>query len=120
MTLRLKSGGHRAYFEPSAVIDHLNVTQLGALAPRALPGRPPDRRTARAAMARVDAASLYCGSPLIPVVILRRISRGVRLTRRLTRLPFGTLPALIIGAMVSAMGEMVGYVRGSERERRSR
>ena len=34
------------------------------------------------------------------------------MTRRRTRLPFGTLPALIIGAMVSAMGELVGYAGG--------
>ena len=52
------------------------------------------------------------GSPLIPVVILSRIWRGVRWTRRRTRLPFGTLPAMIIGAMVSAMGELVGYAGG--------
>ena len=51
-----------------------------ALAPRALPGRPRDRRTARDALALVDAAPRMPRSPLIPVVILSRIWRGVRWT----------------------------------------
>ena len=112
LTLWLKSGGHRAYFEPSAVIDHLNVTQLAPwLHERFLGGRLiAGQRALRWPWWK---RLLYIvGSPLIPVVILRRIWRGVRLTRRRTRLPFGTLPALIIGAMVSAMGEMVGYAWG--------
>jgi hypothetical protein len=112
LTLKLKSGGHRAYFEPSAVIDHLNVTQLAPwLHERFLGGRLiAGQRALRWPWWK---RLLYVvGSPLIPVVILRRIWRGVRLTRRRTRLPFGTLPALIIGAMVSAMGEMVGYAWG--------
>jgi hypothetical protein len=79
------------------------------LAPRTLPGRPGNRRTARDAVALVDAAPLYRGIPSHPgggsVAHLRH-------ARRETRLPFGTLPALIIGAMVSAMGELVGYAWG--------
>jgi hypothetical protein len=112
MTLRLKSGGHRTYFAPSAVIDHLNVTQLAPwLHERFLGGRLiAGRRAMRWAWWM---RLLYIvGSPLIPAVVLSRIWRGVRQARRQTRLPFGTLSALISAAMVSGMGELVGYTWG--------
>jgi hypothetical protein len=112
MTLKLKSGAHRTYFEPSAVIDHLNVTQIAPwLHERFLGGRVIAGR--RALRWPWWMRLLYVvASPLIPVVVLSRIWPGVRHARRETRLPFGTLPAIIIGAMVSAMGEMVGYAWG--------
>jgi hypothetical protein len=112
MTLKLNSAGHRTYFEPSAVIDHLNVTQLAPwLHERFLGGRVIAGR--RAMRWPWWMRLLYVvASPLIPVVVLSRIWPGVRHARRETRLPFGTLPAIIIGAMVSAMGELVGYAWG--------
>jgi hypothetical protein len=115
LTLHLVSGGHRAYFEPSAVVDHLNVCRLAPwLHERFLGGLLiAGRRAARWPWWR---RLLYlAGSPLIPAVILFRIRRGVRQAGRQARLPFGTVPALLAGAVIAAFGELVGYARGMER-----
>ena len=52
------------------------------------------------------------GSPLIPVVTLSRVRKGVRETARRQSLPKGMVPALMLGAMVKAAGEMRGYLLG--------
>ena len=53
------------------------------------------------------------GSPLIPIVTLSRIQKGVRETGRNQSLPRGTIPAIVLGAMVKAAGEMRGYLFGA-------
>ncbi len=54
-----------------------------------------------------------CASPLIPGVILSRIARPVRVLVRRGALPRGTVPALLFGAIVRTMGEVVGYLVGA-------
>ena len=53
------------------------------------------------------------GSPLIPVVILSRVYKGVREVARRENLPAATIPAIIFGAMLKAVGEMRGYLLGA-------
>ena len=119
LTVQLRDGGYRAYFEPSARIDHLNISRpLPWLGERFVFGLVIAAH--RAARWRWHRRLLYIvGAPLIPVVILFRIRPGVRQARRQRRLPPGTLPALFAGAVVSTIGEVVGYAwgafRGSER-----
>jgi hypothetical protein len=110
--IHLTSRGHRAYFEPTARIDHVNVSHPGAwVSERFLCGLLiAGQRAQRWSLLR---RMVYlCGSPLIPFVVLARVTAGVRQARRHTRLPWGTLPGLVVAAMIAAMGEMVGYARG--------
>ena len=112
LNLHLTSRGHRAYFEPTARIDHVNVSQpVPWMAERFLCGLLiAGQRAERWSLPRRMA--YVCGSPLIPLVVLARVMAGVRQARRQVRLPRGTLPGLVVAAIVAAVGEMVGYARG--------
>jgi hypothetical protein len=113
LIVRLRASGQRFAFEPSARVNHANVARPRHwLVERYLAGlllahsRMQDwtwgRRLAYAA-----------GSPLIPIVCLARVRRGVAAARRAGTISPGTYPALVAGAVISAAGEFVGYVGGS-------
>jgi hypothetical protein len=108
----LHAAGHRACFHPAAAIEHANVSRPQAwLAQRFVTGRVLGASRAR----RWSPARrlLYlCAAPLIPAVILRRLSGSVRQVLRTRRVPAGTLAALALGATVSATGETVSYLFG--------
>jgi hypothetical protein len=111
----LRAHGYRLYFEPAARIDHLNVSQPVAwLDERFLFGQLlAAQRVKRWSWQR---RMLYLmASPLIPGVILSRARRGLIAARRQTPLPLGTLPGLLLGTLVSAAGEAVGYTLGAGR-----
>lgn len=112
LALYLKRCGHLSYFEPAARIDHLNISQPRAwLHERFLFGTLIAGR--RAATWPLRRRLVYiAGSPLIPVLILYRLRRSVSLLRRQGELPPGTLAALLLGAVVSTIGEVVGYALG--------
>lgn len=115
LTLHFHHRGHRAYFEPAARIDHLNVTRTGPwLRERFLGGQLIGaQRSTRWGWPR---RLLYAAAaPLIPLVILRRLWPGIARARRAHRLPAGTLPAIVAGAAVAAAGEAVGYLGGVSR-----
>ena len=100
--------GYRTYFEPAARMDHLNVSRWAAWVSDRfqsgllIGGRRAERWSA------VRRLVYFLGAPLIPLVLLRRASRGARDARR-QGAPFGTTPALILATMVSTLGEMIGY-----------
>lgn len=107
----LRARGYRAWFEPSARIDHLNVARTGAwIDERFVAGAVIGwNRGAQWSLAR---RALYvCASPLIPFVLLARTISGVRAAAQRRRLPRGTLPAMVLGAFVKAAGEAIGYAR---------
>ena len=108
----LRARGHRTYFEPAARIDHANVSRpVPWLAQRFLTGRV--MAAGRAERWSRGRRLLYaCGSPLIPAVVLARLVSSVRMVRRSRRLPWGTLLAMVVGAIASAAGEMVTYAAG--------
>ncbi|HEU5039414.1 MAG TPA: glycosyltransferase family A protein [Gemmatimonadales bacterium] len=115
LTLHFHSRGHRSYFEPAARIDHLNVVRaVPWLRERFLGGRLIGaQRSTRWSWPR---RLLYAAAaPLIPVVILRRLWPGIARARRVHRLPPATLPAIMAGAAVAAVGEAVGYLGGVNR-----
>jgi hypothetical protein len=68
-------------------------------------------RRARWGTARRIAYAL--GAPLIPIVVLSRIQKGVREVAQSEPLPTGTIPALVLGVIVKAAGEMRGYLLGA-------
>jgi hypothetical protein len=112
LTDDLSRRGHALYFEPAARMRHLNVDRpVSWLVERADAGRefaggrvkgwPRWKRLAYAA-----------GSPLIPLVRLRRIARDLRRNRSLPGVGLRILPPLLVGLGVSAAGELVGYLFG--------
>jgi len=111
--LTLRARGHRSYFEPAAGIQHVNLNRFGPFVrERYLAGALiGGYRSARWSFMRRMAYA--AGSPLIPIVMLSRIQRGVRETGRSQSLPAGTIPAIVLGAIVKAAGEMRGYLFGA-------
>lgn len=120
MMAALRERGDRIWFEPRARIDHANLSFLGPLlnqrfiAGRVIAGArgagwPWPRRLAYA-----------LGSPLIPIVLLGRHRGGIMRTIRRRRPPSGTLPVLILGSILEAAGEMLGYLRGEGATTRAR
>lgn len=110
--LTLRARGHRSYFEPAAGIKHVNLNRFRPFVREryvagVLIGGYRSKRWGL--MRRLVYAF---GSPLIPIVTLSRVQKGVRETGRRQSLPAGTIPALVLGAMVKAAGEMRGYLLG--------
>jgi hypothetical protein len=113
LAVAFRAQGRRAWFEPAARLDHANVSRPGPWADeRYLTGLLiAANRKERWSLAR---RWLYIfASPLIPVVILSRIARPVRLLARKRILPKGTVIALVVGAVIRTAGEVVGYMFGS-------
>jgi hypothetical protein len=115
LPIALRESGHRLYFEPAARLDHLNVTQPGPwVRERFLGGLLlAGRRAQRWSVLR--RLVYFCGSPLIPAVLLTRLRKPIGLALREARLPAGTLLALVAAMAISSLGEMVGYARGAGR-----
>jgi hypothetical protein len=113
LTVELRADRGRFVFQPSARIDHVNVAQpwpwlveryLGGLltANSRMQGWSKRRRLLYAA-----------GSPLIPVVTLSRVAKGVSTARAAHGFSFAVYPALLLSAILSAAGEFVAYLGGS-------
>ncbi|MBI2835829.1 MAG: hypothetical protein HYX76_15520 [Acidobacteria bacterium] len=105
---RLRALGYRAAFAPDARILHLNVGTFGSLLDEKFcAGLVIGMR--RAAHWPWPRRILYLvASPLIPVVLLARVARGARRSIP-PRLPFGTIPAMTLGAVAKTLGEVLGY-----------
>lgn len=105
----LRSQGHRCYYEPAARLDHLNVARsIAFVRERFIAGVLIGSNRARQwSLAR---RVVYMGgAPLIPVVLLARVLPGLRETLRRVRLPLMTLPLMVLGIVLKAAGEFVGY-----------
>ncbi|MFI5398409.1 MAG: hypothetical protein ACHQ9S_22985 [Candidatus Binatia bacterium] len=113
LAVGLRLRGHRAYFEPAALIDHVNLNRPVSWVHERFIGGVLIGASRAARWSRLRRLVYVCGSPLIPLVLLWRIVAGVRRTARRQHLPAGTVPAMILGAVVKAAGEMVGYARGA-------
>lgn len=109
----LQARGQRSYFEPGAGIQHVNISRFRSFVrERYLSGvLIGGYRSERWSLSRRLAYAL--GSPLIPIVILSRIRKGVKDAGRTHSLPAMTIPALVLGASLKAAGEMRGYLFGA-------
>lgn len=111
--LTLRQRGQRCYFESSAGIQHINLDKFHSfvreryLSGVLIGGYRAERWSF---LRRVAYAG---GSPLIPVVIISRVFKGVREIGRREVLPRGTMPALVLGAVLKAAGEARGYLFGA-------
>lgn len=109
----MQAKGHQLHLEPAARVYHANISSLTAWLPeRFYTGRR--FAATRSQHWSVVKRLLYAGgSPLIPLVRVPRVLRDLgRSTFPRARWPF-ILPPLLIGLVVSAIGEMVGYVFGA-------
>jgi glycosyltransferase involved in cell wall biosynthesis len=113
MHVALRRRGHRLYQEPGAIVYHLNVTRVSAwIQERFQTGR-------RFGGARGHEWPLWrrlafaLGSPLIPLVRLRRLLRDRARIGAREELSGWTYPLLGTALVVSAFGEFVGYLLGS-------
>jgi hypothetical protein len=109
MPMALRAAGHRAYFEPSARLDHVNVARPWHwVEERYLAGvLIGGHRSRRWSLPR---RALYIlASPLIPLVLFRRVLPGSWATVRRKRLPLSTIPLIGVGMALKAAGELAGY-----------
>jgi hypothetical protein len=108
----LQARGHRAYFEPRAMIEHVNMSLPASfLGERYLAGMLiAMHRSPR--WSWLQRLVYTCATPLLPVVYLSRMREGTRAVRKNTHVPFGVFPAMLVGALAKALGEMVGYASG--------
>ena len=109
----LRQRGQRCYFESTARIQHVNIDNFRSFArERYLSGVLIGgyRRERWNWPRRIMYAG---GAPLIPVVILSRIYKGVREVGRREKLPGGTMSAIFLGAVFKAAGEARGYLFGA-------
>lgn len=113
MAVALRARASRTCFVPAAELEHVNVEQIiWWLEQRFLTGRlVAASRKRRWSTAR--RLVYVCASPLVPLVMLSRISRPVRAAVTKCRLPFGTIPALVLGTLVRTAGEVLGYLCGA-------
>ena len=105
----LRREGHRAYFEPAARIAHLNVGRLGPYVhEKLLAGFI--LGSLRAARWRWWRRLLYVfAAPLIALVLAARLREPARRIGRLHPLPPATVPLIVAGAVLRAVGEAVAY-----------
>jgi glycosyltransferase involved in cell wall biosynthesis len=109
----LRRMGHRLYLEPAARTFHVNFSRLPSwLRATFLQGRTFAAERARSEDWGLARRLAYAAAaPLIPPIRLRRSLRDLgRLDRRpqLARI----LPATVLGLLVSALGEALGYTAG--------
>jgi hypothetical protein len=108
----IRGRGERCYLEPRAATFHVNVSRPSSwLVERLAAGR------AYAGVRGEDwpawrRAVYVAGSPLIPLVRARRVVRDIRRTGRSAELLPRILPALTVGLVLSALGELAGYALG--------
>ena len=112
LPLWMRAHGHRVYFEPAARIDHANVNRLRHwMRERFAAGwMVASQRMQRWSWAR---RLVYVGgSVFIPIVVTWRVLPGVRQNARHGHLPAATIPAMMLAAILRAMGELCGYAGG--------
>ena len=109
----MRAKGYQLYLHPEAKVYHANISSLSSWLPeRFYTGR-------RFAATRVQQWPLIkrllyaSGAPLIPLVRVPRVLRDMRQSSERHVLLSGVLPLLVIGLIVSAVGEMVGYLFGA-------
>ena len=118
----IQDRGYQLYLEAAAKSNHLNVSTIASLVRCEFVGG----RLFGAARARHDKWSIarrvvyILGSPLIPVLRLRRTLREVRRTGQFDKLFPRILPSLVTGLVAHCLGEISGYALGAGNAARQR
>lgn len=110
LQLRLEAAGHRTYFEPAALLDHVNVAPSRHwVYERFLSGLLIAHHRSRPWPLLRRWFYALC-SPAIPLVLILRIIPGTRAVLRHQPVPAGTLPLIIAGFFIKGVGEFLGYL----------
>jgi hypothetical protein len=110
----LRARGHQLWVEPSAATRHVNISQLGAALRHAwIGGRVYGGLRAAFGAWPLGRRIVYAGgSPLIPLLRLRRLVPLMRRTAAGRSALPRALPAIILILIVHAIGEAAGYLAG--------
>lgn len=101
--------GHRLYLEGRATTAHVNFTSVKALAiKQTLAGRRFASHRSRRWPGR-RRLLYFLGSPLLPLIGLRRTLREARRPGRYPGSLLSLVPAMLVSLTAHALGEMVGY-----------
>jgi hypothetical protein len=108
----LRRKGYQLQLEPAAQVAHLNFGRLSSwLQAQYYSGRV--FAASRGRSWNAGRRAVYAlASPLIPFVRMNRIVEQTRESGSWNRVPNGVLPMLLLGLLVSALGELVGYCAG--------
>jgi GT2 family glycosyltransferase len=109
----LQAKGYQLYLEPAAKISHLNFGLLSSWIPAQFYNGRLFAATRARSWSPLQRLFYTGGAPLIPVVRFQRILQQLRRSGQRRNLPLGVLPTLILGLVVSAVGEMMGYALGA-------
>jgi glycosyltransferase involved in cell wall biosynthesis len=107
----LQARGYRLYFESAAKTNHVNISLLFSYLGAEFHGaRMFAANRAQSAKWSIFRRLLYvCRTPLIPFVRLKRILRYIFRSGRQCELLPRILPALILGLIADAFGQLTGY-----------
>ncbi len=112
LVVRLRAARATFAFHPAARVEHANLSFLRPWLIERYAGGMLIAHHRMAIWSWRHRLVYALGSPLIPVVLLWRIRHGVAAAHREGTVPIGTYPLLVIGMVVRAVGEFVGYVGG--------
>jgi glycosyltransferase involved in cell wall biosynthesis len=111
----LRANGHQLYVDPKAKVYHYNFESPGPSVKEHF-GCGRSFAGARARYWSALRRMLYAGgTPLIPLVRFMRIWKNIRQSDNKGDLLPGTIPALLLGLVSGALGELVGYTFGQGR-----
>ncbi len=115
LDVSLRADGGHLLIEPAARLKHLNVASFsGWLPERFLSGR--FWGTARSRQWSPARRLLYTlAGPLLPFMIAGKPLRSPQWAYHRARVPAGTLALILLSAVVTAAGEVTGYVAGGGR-----
>jgi hypothetical protein len=110
----LRSQGFRFCYEPAARTRHVNISRLGPwLMQHYTGGRLYGALRARFGNWSLGRRVVYIGgAPLIPLLRFKRTIGGIGRTSHSSRLLPRVVPALAVGLVAHALGEMMGYLLG--------
>ena len=108
----LRARGHQLYLDPRAKVYHYNFESPSASVKEHF-GCGRSFAAARARPWSTLRRVLYAGgAPLIPLVRFMRIWKDIRRSGKSRDLLPGIIPALLLGLITGALGEMAGYALG--------
>lgn len=112
--------GGRTWFEPGAKLDHANMPRFQRWAEQRYLCGLLVASSRRSRWSNARRLFYIAASPLIPAVIAWRLRQTILGLLREHRLPFGTLPAFVLGTLIRTWGEVVGYARGARPDQQPR
>lgn len=111
----LRARGHQLFLQPSARTLHTNFALVSSLVLAHFhSGRQFGASRAENQKWGLGRKIIYCAaSPLIPPLRLSRIVRDIQRLKKSSTFLLAVLPALILGLIMDAIGESLGYLFGA-------